>query len=120
MKNIAFDLDGTLCDRPDNLEHLGPNKYLYCTPNIEMINILNELSDKGHNIIIYTARGMGQFNGDVKRVYDELYLLTEKSLNDWGVKYHKIVMGKIDFDILIDDKAIGIEDLEKIRNFNKW
>ena len=114
-KIIAFDLDETLCNRPDGIEYLGPQKYNFCSPKQDMINVLNELYEKGYFIIIYTARGMGQFDGDVKRVYDELYDITIDSLNKWGVKFHKLVMGKIDYDMLIDDKAMGIDNLENIR-----
>jgi FMN phosphatase YigB (HAD superfamily) len=115
-KIIAFDLDGTLCERPDGIEDLGPKKYDYCTPKQDMIDILNELHSKGYVIIIYTARGMGQFRGDVNKVYDELFEITVESLNRWGIKYHQLVMGKIDYDMLIDDKAMGIDNLEIIRN----
>ena len=112
---IAFDLDGTLCERPDGYEHLGPKKYEFCTPKQDEIDALNELYHKGHRIIIYTARGMSQFNGDVGLVYKELFELTESSLDKWGVLYHKLIMGKIDYDMLIDDKAMGIDDLKKIK-----
>lgn len=115
-KIIAFDLDGTLCERPDGIEHLGPKKYDFCSPKQDMIDVLNGLYDKGYTIIIYTARGMGQFNGDVKRVYDELYKVTVDSLDHWGIRYHQLVMGKIDFDMLVDDKAMGIDNLENVRN----
>ena len=49
------------------------------------------------------------------RVYDELYKVTVDSLDHWGIKYHQLVMGKIDFDMLVDDKAMGIDNLENIR-----
>ena len=115
-KTIAFDLDGTLCTRPDGIEHLGPKKYNHCVPNQEMINVLNDLYDNGNTILIYTARGMGQFKGNVHKVHIELYELTLASLREWGVKHHGLIMGKIDFDMLIDDKAMGINDIEKIKS----
>jgi hydroxymethylpyrimidine pyrophosphatase-like HAD family hydrolase len=68
-KIIAFDLDDTLCSRPKNLEHLGPEKYNYCTPIQPTIDVLNKLYDQGNIIYIYTARGMGQFDGNVQKTY---------------------------------------------------
>lgn len=115
-KIIAFDLDGTLCERPNGYEHLGPKKYDFCTPINNMIEIVNQLYDKGYKIVIYTARGMSQFNGDVDKVYEELYEITSSSLLKWGVKYDDLIMGKIDYDMIVDDKAMGIDDLDKIRN----
>ena len=115
-KIIAFDLDGTLCDRPNNLEHLGPDKYLHCTPIQNMIDICNELYDKGNIIYIYTARGMAQFGGNQNIVQINLYELTLNSLKNWGVKHHGLIMGKIHYDMLIDDKCMNLDDLEKIRN----
>ena len=52
-KIIAFDLDDTLCSRPKNLEHLGPEKYNYCTPIQPTIDVLNKLYDQGNIIYIY-------------------------------------------------------------------
>ena len=56
---------------------------------------------------IYTARGMCIYNGDVNLVYENLYDLTHSHLIEWGVKFHRLVMGKLSYDLLIDDKAIS-------------
>lgn len=106
-KIYAFDLDDTLCYRDSKYEHLGPKKYLHCQPIKEMIDKLNVLYDEGNTIYIYTARGMSQFSGDVNKVHEELYVLTLKSLDEWGIKHHGLIMGKIHYDFLIDDKSIG-------------
>ena len=65
QKIIAFDLDDVLCSRHLKYDHLGPNKYLHCEPIQPNIEMVNNLYDKGNIIIVYTARGMTQFSGDV-------------------------------------------------------
>ena len=111
-KIFAFDLDDTLCFRDKNLEHLGPKKYLHCVPIQSMIDIVNKLYDDGNTIYIYTARGMGQFNGDVERCKSELYEITLNSLCEWGIKHHGLHMGKLHYDYLIDDKSIGLNTID--------
>jgi len=113
QKTIAFDLDDVLCHRPNQFEELGPSKYSYCVPNDEMIEMANSLYDEGHKIVIYTARGMSQFNGNVTEVYSQLYTKTLKHLGEWGLKYHQLVMGKIHYDIFIDDKAVNSLNITK-------
>lgn len=109
-KIFAFDLDDTLCTRPKDKESIGIDKYLYCEPIQEMIDISNSLYDKGHTIYIYTARGMQTLNGDVKEIYTKLYDITLSSLSKWGVKHNGLYMGKIHYDLLIDDKAMGLDE----------
>mgnify|MGYP003333942694 FL=1 len=111
-KIYAFDLDETLCYRPENVEHLGPLKYGTCLPYDDMIDRVNKLYDEGNTILIYTARGMAQFNGDVHRIYNELYNVTKESLKKWNIKHHSLIMGKPHYDFLIDDKALSIEDFK--------
>lgn len=121
QKIIAFDLDDVICFRPKEYENLGPKKYSYCKPYKEVINLVNSLYDDGNKIIIYTARGMEQFKGNIPVIYSELYLNTINQLDSWGVKYHQLVMGKIYYDVLIDDKALNSVNISKnnIKDFLK-
>jgi len=119
LKTIAFDLDDVICYRPKGHEHLGPNKYDYCEPDQSVIDLVNSLYEEGNKIVIYTARGMSQYNGNVALIYSELYSKTIQQLNDWGLKYDQLVMGKIHYDVLIDDKALNSSDLttQNIKKF---
>jgi hypothetical protein len=121
MKTIAFDLDGCLCSRPKDTEHLGIKKYESCYPLVDMIEKVNSLYDAGYYIKIYTARGMTTLRGNVEMIYEKLGPVTKKHLKEWGVKYHDLIMGKEHYDVLIDDKCINsnsitISDIKKILN----
>jgi hypothetical protein len=113
LKTIAFDLDDVICSRPNGYEHLGPNKYDYCEPDQSVIDLVNSLYEEGNKIVIYTARGMSQYKGNVALIYSELYSKTIHQLNDWGLKYNQLVMGKIHYDLLIDDKVLNSSGITK-------
>ena len=113
QKTIAFDLDDVLCYRPEGYEHLGPEKYDHCKPYDVNINLVNSLYDDGYKIVIYTARGMTQFKGNVVDIYTHLYNKTNLQLNSWGLKYHSLVMGKIHYDVLVDDKVLNSHNISK-------
>ena len=107
QKTIAFDLDDVICWRPTGSEDLAPCKFDSCKPIQEAIDLANSFYNDGYKIIIYTARGMSQYNGNVAEIYSNLYTRTIKQLDAWGLKYHALVMGKIHYDVLIDDKALN-------------
>lgn len=113
QKTIAFDLDDVLCSRLNGYENLGPLKYDYCYPIVENIEMVNSLYNEGYKIVIYTARGMTQFNGNVHEIYSKLYTKTTQQLKSWGLKYHQLIMGKIHYDILIDDKVMNSHGIDK-------
>ena len=92
MKNIYVDIDNTICQTSG----LG---YENSTPYSDKIAFINKLFDQGHNITYWTARGT------VTGI--DHYELTKNQLKKWGVKYHKLILGKPAYDILIDDKAIN-------------
>jgi histidinol phosphatase-like enzyme len=113
QKTIAFDLDDVLCYRPEGYEHLGPEKYDHCKPYTGNIDLVNSLYEDGYKIVIYTARGMSQFKGNIVDIYTHLYNRTNQQLNSWGLKYHSLVMGKIHYDVLVDDKVLNSNNINK-------
>jgi len=89
----CFDLDGTLCTNTEG-------SYENATPFIERIGVVNKLYYDGNNIIIDTARGA--------TTGIDWFDLTKKQLEEWGVKYNSLYVGrKLHYDIIIDDKAIN-------------
>lgn len=117
-KIIAFDLDDVLCYRLSDTHPI--DKYKTCQPIQNMIDIVNICYDYGHEIIIYTARGQTSFNGDVAKIYNNLYDLTINQLLSWKVKFHKLIMGKITYDLLIDDKAINSKNINKYSDITDY
>ncbi|NBP02731.1 MAG: hypothetical protein EBU90_21945, partial [Proteobacteria bacterium] len=113
QKIIAFDLDDVLCERNPEFEHLGVDKYDYCVPIQKNIDVVNTLYDDGNKIIIYTARGMTVFSGNIFDIYTNLYQKTFDCLVKWRVKFHQLVMGKISYDVLIDDKCLNSYNITK-------
>ena len=65
--------------------------------------------DKGHKIIIFTGRYMGRNNDNPKKAYKQGYKFTLDQLKNWGLKFHRLHMGKPTFDILVDDKSLGFK-----------
>jgi capsule biosynthesis phosphatase len=101
MKQIVIDLDGTLCEQTK-----GGDAYFTASPFVSIINKVNKKYKEGYNIIIFTARGMNSFNGNVRDIEDAYRLKTEKWLNDNNVLYHELKFGKPPGDFYIDDKAV--------------
>ncbi len=100
FKTICFDVDNIICKTNSN------NDYLKSKPIKKNIKIINKSYDKGFEIILYTARYMGRYNGDISKVKRKIKPLTLRQLKKWGVKYHKVYFGKPSFDLFIDDKSL--------------
>jgi len=111
-KRYCIDIDGTICTPTVGRD------YHKAEPWQDRIKVLNNLYDEGNYIIYFTARAMGRF-ADLPhsvasvKAKEVLFELTEKQLNDWGVKYHELIMGKPHADFFIDDKGVKDEDFFK-------
>ena len=119
-RTVAFDLDDVLCYRTSEKGKI--DKYRSCVPVTSMIEVVNKCYDEGYTIVVYTARGMTGFRGNIIDIEANLYELTHNQLVDWGVKFHQLVMGKIHYDLLIDDKAVNsanIKTHQDIRGYLK-
>ena len=89
----VFDLDGTLCDTEGTI-------YEEAKPIHKRIAKVNNLYDKGHTIIIDTARGCGSGKN--------WFYYTVEQLKDWGVKFHTLRTGvKFGADVFVDDKGFN-------------
>lgn len=92
---ICFDVDGTLCTQESD--------YSKALPIQAAIDSVNYMHSMGHTIKIFTARGA--------RSGVDYTELTTQQLENWGIKYHELIVNKKPhFDLLVDDKVIHISD----------
>ena len=92
VKTIAVDIDGVLTNETEGWDY--PNR----TPNKENIVIVNELLDK-HTIMLFSAR------------YECDRQDTVAWLDKHGVKHDFLILGKLKYDYIVDDRTIGLEEL---------
>ena len=103
MKTYVVDIDGTICTQSPGQK---PD-YSDAKPIPERIIAMNDLYDKGNNIIYFTARGMGRTQGNQIAAIAMFYETTLNQLKEWGVKFHKLYLGKAAGDVYIDDKGVN-------------
>lgn len=92
-KRIAIDIDGVLTKETEGYD------YTSRTPNHENIAKVNKLFYRKYRIILWTSRYL----------VDEK--VTKKWLQDNGVKYHELKLGKLPYDAIIDDKTTSLDEL---------
>ena len=109
MKKIfCFDIDGIICKTTKN-------NYKNSKPIKKNIIFINKKYNEGNYIKIFTARYMGRNNDNVTKAKKQAKTLTKKQLARWKVNYHKLIFGKPSFDYLIEDKAINVKHLDKLK-----
>lgn len=91
MKKYCFDIDGTICTTDCHYDDARPYK--------NVIKKINSLYDEGNHIIFFTSRGY-KSGKDWKKY-------TANQLLEWKVKYHELIMGKPQFDLMVDDRVIN-------------
>ena len=103
---IFVDIDNTIC----HTKKVNDNwDYKNSIPIQLHIDKINNLYDQGNEIVYWTARGSSS-NVDWLD-------FTADQLDQWGCLYNELICGKDkgSFDMLIDDKAIKIEELQNIK-----
>ena len=88
MSVVAFDLDDVICSRTSNDGRV--EKYKTCYPHQDMVDIVNKCYDKGHTIIIYTARGMTGFGGNEDDIYVYALGLVDPSNLFLSYRHHRM------------------------------
>lgn len=109
---IVMDVDGTLCPFRKTNE-----SYADLQPFPEMIAQLREYREKGFYVILYSARNMNTFDGNVGRIA----AVTGKQMIEWldrhMIPYDEIHLGKPwpgRGGFYVDDKAIRPDEFLKM------
>lgn len=92
----CFDIDGTICTT------VRESRYAEAKPLTHVIREINKLFDEGNVIKIMTARGCvsGEDHTD----------LTRRQLDQWGVRYHELIMNaKPHANLFVDDRAVNVD-----------
>ena len=90
---FEIDIDNTLCS-PISRSNAS-SEIEGCLPNLFMVDLVNDLYDRGNVILINTHR-QKKYCGK----------LTKEWLEKYKVKYTKIFFNKLKADLRIDDKAL--------------
>ena len=96
---VYIDIDETIANTPED------RNYSFSKPIVENIKKANKYYEDGHTVVYWTARGSG--------TGIDWYEVTKDQLDTWGVKYHKLMLGKPVYDLFIDDKAMNPSEWDK-------
>tara|TARA_B100000123_G_C25732894_1_gene430108 strand:- start:223 stop:2133 length:1911 start_codon:yes stop_codon:yes gene_type:complete len=108
-KRICFDLDNTLVTFPEII-----GDYRTVKPITKNISLLKYLKKFNNTIIIYTARRMKTYKGNMGSVLADIGKITFNTLEKFDIPYDEIYFGKPQADFYIDDLGINaFSDIEK-------
>lgn len=103
---LCIDIDNTITVWSDSRD------YVNFKPDTEMVSIINKLYDEGHEITLYTARGMKSVGPD--RIKAEIVPPLLENLSRIGLKYHHLLTHKPVYDWIIDDKAMRPDEFKEL------
>ena len=95
-----MDLDGVITKKTGGWTS---DYYSSCSPNTDTISLMKELNQRGYKIIIYTSR-----------LENEVRVETLQWLKEHGVPYDAIHFDKPLYDVMIDDKSLTIDQLQRL------
>lgn len=100
MKKLIIDVDYTISKKVDT--------YANALPNINMINHIKHYKENGFVIVLFSARNMNSFNGNMELINN----ITRPELLEWLTKneipFDELILGKPwnDEGFYIDDNAV--------------
>jgi capsule biosynthesis phosphatase len=109
-KTYVIDIDDTIAIIDESKKR--PYRYIEAIPNIQVIKKIKEKYEQGHQIILFTARGMNTFGGDAKSAEGFHKPILLKWLKKYDVCYHQIIFGKPWGPNVwyVDDRAMKIDE----------
>lgn len=109
---LVVDIDGTLCDVK------GPTQsYSELVPRAAMIEKLREYQARGYRILLYTARNMRTYQGNLGLINKHTAPVLFEWLARWDVPYDEILFGKPwprSKGFYIDDRAVRPDEFLRL------
>ena len=102
---ICIDIDGTICETRKPRQAYSDVKLIKGAAEV-----LSDLKDAGHYIILYTARHMKTCNHNVGQVIAKQGKTLLNWLDENKIPYDEVHFGKPLADIYIDDKACKFKE----------
>ena len=102
MKAIVMDIDNTFCEKK------GEKEYSELAPIQEVVDQMKAYKEKGYTIILYTARQMRTYQGNVGRITANTVPVLTEWLEKWDIPYDELHVGKpwCGKGFYVDDRAI--------------
>ncbi len=106
----CFDIDGTIAELRNKGEFYSEVK-----PKEGAVETLKKLNEEGHYIILYTARNMETFSGNLGKINAVQGPILYEWLEKYEIPYDEIYFGKPNADVYIDDKAVKFESWKNLK-----
>ena len=109
---IYVDLDGTLCPVKKSGE-----RYEDLPPNTELIERLRQFQQRGYKIVVYTARNMRTFGGDVSQINTVTAPIILEWLAQHDVPFDGLIVGKPwpgPKGFYVDDRALRPDEFVRL------
>lgn len=101
---FCFDVDNTITAWNSDRD------YVNFKADQAMVDSINSLYDQGHQIKLFTARGMTSVGPD--KIESEIIPSLVANLKKIGLKYHELITHKPSYDWIIDDKALSPQEFK--------
>lgn len=102
---IVIDLDGTICPIKQK-----DQSYVDLKPYDGAKEKIRDLRNKGHYVIVQTARNMATCESNVGKVMKNIGKITLDWLERYEIEYDEIYFGKPNAHVYIDDRAFRFSD----------
>ncbi len=109
---FVIDVDGTICVAETVS---GKADYVNAKPIKPVIRKIQDLKAQGHTVILFSARGMRTYGGDVGMIEANVRPVMEDWLARYSVPYDTLILGKPwgPNVYYIDDRCLNPEDFAR-------
>ena len=114
VKRLIVDLDNTLTKEDVNKD------YTEKSPRFSVISTLRDYKEKGYEIVIFTARNMKTFKGNLGKININTLPVITAWLDEHAVPYDEILVGKPwcgEAGFYVDDRAIRPSEFVELSEF---